>query len=148
MIAQEIRLNASSAASSQCGTEPGVAAAPCFGPAFQGTLTVPVVFHVITADDGTTGNVPAAVIEQQVALMNAAYAGTVAFRLAGTTRTANSAWFSGFGSGDDLEVDVMMSALNIDVTERHASSTSTRLASPTSPPAATSRGSRASRRSS
>jgi hypothetical protein len=65
--------------------------------AFQ--ATVPVYFHVIT--DGTTGNVSANAIADQIRVMNLAFGGFYGgansgftFRLSGVTRTDNAAWFN------------------------------------------------------
>ncbi|HEY8143143.1 MAG TPA: zinc metalloprotease [Kofleriaceae bacterium] len=69
-----------------------------------GSVTIPVWFHVIRS--GTTvsqGNVPASRINQQIAVMNDAFAGLTGgketdtpfrFQLAGTTRTTNSSWYN------------------------------------------------------
>ncbi|MCB2186562.1 MAG: VCBS repeat-containing protein [Deltaproteobacteria bacterium] len=69
------------------------------------TYKVRVVFHVITQDDGATGDVSDAKIAAQIQVMNEdfqALAGTmgaqgfntkIQFELAGITRTANTNWF-------------------------------------------------------
>jgi len=69
-----------------------------------GSVTIPVWFHVIRS--GTTvsqGNVPGSRINQQIAVMNDAFAGLTGgketdtpfrFQLAGTTRTTNSSWYN------------------------------------------------------
>jgi hypothetical protein len=77
-----------------------------------------VYFHVITSETGA-GDVSDATINQQMTVLNQAYAGTVQFQLAGTDRTASRSWYTmGFGSsaeraakkalrqgsGDDLNI--------------------------------------------
>ena len=58
------------------------------------TKNVPVWFHVVTRTDNT-GNVTASRIQQQMQVLNAAYAGRgFTFTLAGTTRTKNNSWFN------------------------------------------------------
>ena len=69
-------------------------------PGGGGTVTIPVWFHVIT--NGSTGDVTAGQIAQQIAVLNDAFnGGTVggqatrfAFTLAGVTTTNNSQWFA------------------------------------------------------
>jgi hypothetical protein len=68
------------------------------GPKFR--ATVPVWFHVVT--DGKTGNVTQAQIDEQMAVLNLAFAGFYggarsgfSFELAGVTRTDNADWFYG-----------------------------------------------------
>jgi hypothetical protein len=63
------------------------------GPNVQFPVTVNVYFHVITSASGA-GNVPDAQIDDQIAVLNAAFAGTANFVLVATTRTANDAWFA------------------------------------------------------
>jgi hypothetical protein len=60
--------------------------------------TVPVYFHVIT--DGATGSLTSRQIDDQMRVLNQTFAGweggastAFAFRLAGSTRTDNAAWF-------------------------------------------------------
>jgi hypothetical protein len=62
--------------------------------------TVPVWFHVVT--DGETGNVTQAQIDEQMTVLNLAFAGFYGgaksgfkFELAGVTRTDNADWFYG-----------------------------------------------------
>jgi hypothetical protein len=62
------------------------------------SATVPVYFHVVTA--GSIGAVSDAQIADQITILNRTFAGAeggaktgFAFRLAGTTRTDNAAWF-------------------------------------------------------
>lgn len=63
-----------------------------------GSVSVPVWFHVI--NNGTSaaqGNVPDAQIQQQLAVLNAAYAvnsSPFVFTLAGITRTTNATWYT------------------------------------------------------
>ena len=62
------------------------------GPPPTYPVTINVYVHVITASDGT-GSVPAAQIDDQIDVLNAAYAGTAIFALIATDVTANDAWF-------------------------------------------------------
>ncbi|RCV53274.1 zinc metalloprotease [Marinitenerispora sediminis] len=62
-------------------------------------VTIPVVVHVISAQDGT-GNVPKQMVEDQIAGMNKAFSGGyggadtgIRFALRRVTRTAHDAWF-------------------------------------------------------
>ncbi len=58
--------------------------------------SINVAFHVIykTRRGTTTGNVPQSQIDNQIAVLNAAYAGTgFSFNLVTTTRTNNRRWF-------------------------------------------------------
>jgi hypothetical protein len=72
-----------------------------------GSVSVPVYFHVIYS--GTQGNVTDAQIAEQIAVLNAAFAGQPSgadtpfrFALAGTTRTNNAAWYDmGYGSAEE-----------------------------------------------
>lgn len=63
-----------------------------------GTVNVPVWFHVINKGTGTSnGDVPDAQINDQIAVLNAAYASTGSpffFTLAGITRTTNATWYT------------------------------------------------------
>ena len=75
-------------------------------PFFTAPHTVNVYFHVIMnapdtpTDDDTTGDIPDAWITDQMAVLNAAYAGSgFHFVLAGTDRTNNPAWFEGLLPG-------------------------------------------------
>jgi len=77
-----------------------------------GTITVPVWFHVINNGDGlANGDVTQKMIDDQIAVLNAAYAGETggyvtpfAFNLAGVTRTTNAAWYT-MGYGSQAEKD-------------------------------------------
>ncbi|KAI9346895.1 metalloprotease [Obelidium mucronatum] len=60
-------------------------------------IVVPTWFHVITS--GTEGAVSDAVIQKQLSVLNADYAGKVQFTLAGTTRQNNAKWFVAGPSG-------------------------------------------------
>jgi hypothetical protein len=70
-----------------------------------GSVTVPVYFHVIRSGSGV-GDVADAKINDQIAVLNAAYSGQTGgvntpfrFKLAGVTRTDNDAWYTmGYGS--------------------------------------------------
>jgi hypothetical protein len=56
---------------------------------------VPVYFHVITTNTGA-GNVPDSQLTDQIAVLNAAYAGSgFQFSYAGAARTANTTWYNG-----------------------------------------------------
>ena len=65
-----------------------------------GSVTVNVYVHVITDTNGN-GDVPDTQIQQQIQVLNDSYSNTTGgadtpfrFQLAGTTRTANNAWFT------------------------------------------------------
>jgi hypothetical protein len=69
------------------------------------TATIPVYFHVIT--DGTNGKVTSSQINQQITVLNNAYASSgFAFSLAGTDTTVNSRWYTGLKSGSKAEKDM------------------------------------------
>jgi hypothetical protein len=74
--------------------EPWLAAAEASGvPGPDVARTIDVVVHVIAS--GSAGNVTAAAIDRQIAVLNAAYARVnLAFRVAGVDRTNNAAWFA------------------------------------------------------
>jgi len=66
------------------------------------TFTIRTFVHIITASDGTTGDVTDQEVSDQMGVINAAYAGTTSsasapspfrFELAGIDRTANDAWY-------------------------------------------------------
>ncbi|WP_428310250.1 zinc metalloprotease [Hydrocarboniphaga sp.] len=61
-----------------------------------GSITVPVYFHVINI--GSTlaqGNVPESQLNDQIAVLNAAYAGTpFVYTIAGIDRTTNADWYT------------------------------------------------------
>ena len=61
-----------------------------------GSVTVPVWFHVINQGSGAAnGDVPQSQIDDQITVLNAAYASTpFRFALAGVDRTTNAAWFA------------------------------------------------------
>lgn len=75
--------------------------------AAAGTLTggvIPVYFHVINTGSGiANGDVPTTQIQDQIDVLNAAYASTGwSFQLMAVTRTTNSAWFTaGPGTADE-----------------------------------------------
>ncbi|MBI5707584.1 MAG: zinc metalloprotease [Armatimonadetes bacterium] len=67
-----------------------------------GIVTIPVYMHIITADDGVTGNFSDVVVANIVAKLNSAFAGTEGaggyntnfrFQLVSTDRTANTIWW-------------------------------------------------------
>jgi hypothetical protein len=63
--------------------------------------TVRVYFHVIS--DGVNGKISDAMIAKQIAVLDAAYAGSFDFTLAATDRTVNSRWYSNLRSGSRNE---------------------------------------------
>jgi hypothetical protein len=69
-----------------------------------GTVTIQVYFHVISAD-GTEagGDVPTTLINDQIAVLNAAYSNTrFRFNLAAVNRAVNPAWFNmGYNSAEE-----------------------------------------------
>lgn len=73
--------------------------------------TIDVYFHVINDGSGiANGDVPDSMINAQVSVLNAAYAGTGwTFNLVGVTRTTNGAWYTA-GPGTSAET-AMKSAL-------------------------------------
>ncbi|TDM06960.1 MAG: zinc metalloprotease [Ideonella sp. MAG2] len=60
-----------------------------------GSVTIPVWFHVIRKGTGiSNGDVPQSQIDDQIAVLNAAYSSTpFVFQLAGVDRTTNSTWY-------------------------------------------------------
>ncbi|MFD3688978.1 zinc metalloprotease [Nocardiopsis sp. NPDC058631] len=77
---------------------------PLRGQEIQPPRAVPVVVHVISAEDGR-GNVPAARIREQIKVLNTAYRGGYAaeaadtgfsFHLSEVTRTVDDTWFTRF----------------------------------------------------
>ena len=72
------------------------------GPTFA--ATVPVWFHVVSPD-GVIGNVKDSVIQRQMQVLNANFAGTgFTYQLAGITRTVNAAWYELKDTGDEQEM--------------------------------------------
>jgi hypothetical protein len=76
--------------------------------------TVPVWFHVISPD-GTTGNVGQKVLDDQVTVLNLAFAGFYGgantgfrFKLAGVDRTTNATWYNA-PAGNNAERDMKRS---------------------------------------
>jgi hypothetical protein len=60
----------------------------------EATINIPVAFHVIYANNGT-GNVPGSQIDDQIAVLNAAYAGTgFSFTLSSVDRTRSNRAFN------------------------------------------------------
>ncbi|MGB8855582.1 MAG: zinc metalloprotease [Burkholderiales bacterium] len=67
-----------------------------------GSVSIPVYVHVISANITVAGgNIPDSMITQQINVLNAAYGGGTGgigspftFRLAGTTRTVNTSWYT------------------------------------------------------
>jgi len=72
------------------------------------TTAVPVAFHVVytVKREQEVGNIPDSQINEQIAVLNAAYAGTgFSFYLAGIDRTQNSKWFNGcYNLSTELEM--------------------------------------------
>jgi Pregnancy-associated plasma protein-A len=69
------------------------------GPGFA--ATVPVWFHVVSPD-GVIGNVDSSVIDEQMDVLNANFAGSgFTFVLAGVTRTVNADWYVGKDTADE-----------------------------------------------
>ncbi len=66
------------------------------------SVSVQVHFHVVY--DGTTGDIADRMISAQIAVLNAAYAGTgFSFALASTDRTNNATWYNGITPGSAAE---------------------------------------------
>ncbi|MCB1008284.1 MAG: zinc metalloprotease, partial [Acidobacteria bacterium] len=64
-------------------------------------VSIPVRWHVVRSGNSVSqGNIPDSWIDDQIDVLNAAYAGTgFSFYLAGTDRTTNSRWYTGcYGS--------------------------------------------------
>ncbi len=61
-----------------------------------GSVTIPVWFHVINKGTGlANGDLPQSQIDDQIAVLNAAYASTpFRFSLAGVDRTTNATWYT------------------------------------------------------
>jgi hypothetical protein len=70
-----------------------------------GSVVVPVYFHVINQGSGiANGDVPQSQIDQQIAVLNAAYSSSpFVFRLEAVTRTTNVAWYN-MAKGSTAEV--------------------------------------------
>jgi len=87
----------------------------------SGSVTVPVVFHVVSKGKGIeNGDLPMKMLLDQVAVLNAAYAGASGtgasntpfrFSLSSVDRTTNEAWFEA-GPGTQAERD-MKTALHV-----------------------------------
>ena len=62
----------------------------------EASVTVPVWFHVINKGTGlSNGDIPQSQIDDQIAVLNAAYASTpFKFSLAGVDRTTNATWYT------------------------------------------------------
>ena len=77
------------------------------------SVTIPVAFHVVysTRRGVTSGNIPQQWINDQIDVLNAAYAGTgFSFVLASVDRTNSRKWYTGCYNQDNQ----MKNALNID----------------------------------
>ncbi|WP_426748480.1 zinc metalloprotease [Myxococcus faecalis] len=70
----------------------------------NGSVNIPVYFHVINKGTGVAnGDITTAMITNQIAVLNAAYANTpFRFTLTATDRTTNSTWYN-LGSGSSAE---------------------------------------------
>lgn len=76
----------------------GGGAAALSSPAGTTTVSIPVAFHVVYSSrrDRTIGNVPLSQIEDQIDVLNAAYAGKgFSFQLESVDRTQDNKWFTG-----------------------------------------------------
>ncbi|MDX1419681.1 MAG: PKD domain-containing protein [Rubricoccaceae bacterium] len=74
------------------------------GPSPEAVTTIPVAFHVVRSGTSVSqGNVTQQMIDDQIAVLNAAYAGTnFQFTLQSVDRTTNSSWFTGcYSSGTE-----------------------------------------------
>jgi len=63
-------------------------------------FVVDVYFHVITSSSGA-GNLSNTAINDQMQVLNAAFAGKPTFNLVATTRTANDAWYTTTGGSSE-----------------------------------------------
>ena len=84
------------------------------GGAPEAVTTIPVAFHVVRSGTSVSqGNVTDQMINDQIAVLNAAYQGTsFRFALQSVDRTTNSAWFTGcYSSGTE---SAMKQALAVD----------------------------------
>ncbi len=85
---------------SMMGVQPG-ASMEAAGP-------IPVWFHVVYQDDkrkGVEGNIPDAMLWDQLDVLNAAYAGTgFSFTMGGINRVKNNRWFTGCGGGAERKM--------------------------------------------
>jgi hypothetical protein len=90
------------------------------GPAYATGGTINVYWHVLREGEGGKGDIPAAMITDQIDVLNAAYASTGwSFNLVSIDRTTNASWYNGcygnastesafkatrLGSADDLNI--------------------------------------------
>jgi hypothetical protein len=73
--------------------------------------TIDVYFHVI--HNGTEGNIPDSMINQQMQVLNQAFGGTgFDFNLVGVSRTNNSRWFSGCYNNQKFKQDLAVDPAN------------------------------------
>ena len=101
LAAKGLAKNAKGQAARTTAAKPSTGAAAA---AFAAT-TVPVYFHVIT--DGTNGKVTSQQINNQIAVLNAAYANAgFSFSLVSTDTTVNSRWYTNLRSGSKAEKDM------------------------------------------
>jgi hypothetical protein len=83
-----------------------------------GSVSIPVYFHVVNQGAGAAnGDVPQSQIDDQIAVLNAAYSGRTGgaatpftFTLAGVERTTNATWFN---SCDVSSVETQMKGLRV-----------------------------------
>jgi hypothetical protein len=91
----------------------------------SGSVTVPVFFHVINKGKGlANGDVPMKMINDQIAVLNAGFAGALSaeaantpfrFVLVGVDRTTNLRWFNaGIGSAAEREMKTALRVGNAD----------------------------------
>jgi len=70
-----------------------------------GSVTIPVVFHVI--HDGTEGNVPDALLDAQLQVLNDGFRGTgFSFMLQSINRVENKRWFTGCFSNQNFKKEL------------------------------------------
>ncbi len=79
----------------------------------RGSVVIPVAFHIVRSGTSINqGNVPQSRIDDQLDVLNAAFASTnFQFSLDRVTRTTNSTWFNGCAGSSE---NTMKSALNVD----------------------------------
>jgi hypothetical protein len=85
-----------------------------FGTPNGAVIDIPVAFHVVYTDgrQGSEGNIPNSMIDDQIDVLNAAFAGTnYQFTLTSVDRTNNKQWFTGCYGGGERK---MKQALNVD----------------------------------
>ncbi len=66
--------------------------------------TINVYVHVIHKSDGTGGSATTQQIADQIAVMNASYAGYASFKLVSTDHTNNSTWYTSTGGSSEKKM--------------------------------------------